>query len=100
MNQISNLSLWYGFQNLSSFSRSFKKYYGFSASELKQKKKKPIKTASSKKSKIGKAVDLHQDYLCRIEKIKEWMSARAEISVKEIPEEKLARYQVKIEITI
>ena len=87
---ISNLSFRYGFQNLSSFSRSFKKYYGYSASELKQKTKKQTQIKSSKNSKIGKTSILSKDYLCKVEKIKEWMTTRTEISVKHIPEVTLA----------
>lgn len=87
---ISNLSLKYGFQNLSSFSRSFKKYYGFSASELKQKVKRQITIETSKNSKIGKTTILFEDYLYNVEKIKEWMKIKAEIGVKHLPEITLA----------
>ena len=83
---ISYLSSKYGFQNLSSFSRSFKKYYGFSASELKHKAKNQIITATSKNSKIGKTTLMSEDYFYKIEKTKKWMTTKAEISVKHMPE--------------
>lgn len=87
---ISKLTFKYGFQNLSSFSRSFKKYYGFSASELKQKINNQEKIETSKNSKIGKTITLSNNYLCATEKIKEWMSKKAKISVKFMPEILLA----------
>lgn len=87
---ISNLSFKYGFRNFSSFSRSFKKYYGFSASELKQNTKRQISIETSKNSKIGKTTILSEDYLYKVENIKEWMTTKAKISVKHIPEITLA----------
>lgn len=87
---ISNLSFKYGFQNLSSFSRSFKKYYGFSASELKQKSEKKLKIETSKNSKIGKTSILPKSYLSKVEKIKEWMNTKADISINHLPQIMLA----------
>lgn len=87
---ISNLSFKYGFQNLSSFSRSFKKYYGFSASELKQKTKRQLSIKTSNNSKIGQTLISSNEYLCSIEKTKDWMDEKAEITTQYIPEIKLA----------
>jgi len=87
---ISSLSFKYGFQNLSSFSRSFKKYYGFSASHLKQKTKRQFNIESSENSKIGKTAISFKNYLCKVEKIKEWMTTKTEITVKHMPEVRLA----------
>lgn len=87
---ISDLSFKYGFTNLSSFSRAFKKHYGFSASELRQKAKKSIDQESIENSKIGKTVDWYEDYLSSVNQINRWMVNKAEIEIREMPATKLA----------
>lgn len=87
---ISALSLIYGFQNLSSFSRVFKKHYGFSASELKKNIELQKHLKSSQNSKIGKTSFFPKSYFAREEKIKTWMASNAEIKVQLLPEISLA----------
>ncbi len=87
---IAGLSFYYGFQNLSSFSRSFKKYFGFSASQLRKRVKNRTGIDPSLNSKIGKTTFLSKTDLSESEKLKEWMASKAAISVKVIPEVSLA----------
>lgn len=87
---ISDLSYKYGFENLSTFSRSFKKYYGFSASELQKGIKNRTGLDSFQNSKIGKTTILSDTYLYGAKKLREWMLSNAKISVKFLPEITLA----------
>jgi DNA gyrase inhibitor GyrI/AraC-like DNA-binding protein len=78
-----DLAYKYGFNNASSFSRAFKKFYGISPTEFKQK-------GIDKNSKIGKGVISDPQYICSINNILNWMNMNAQIEVKELPEIKLA----------
>lgn len=73
----------YGFDNASSFSRAFKKFYGISPIEFK-------KTGIVKNRKIGKGAVSDEQYICSINNILKWMTMNAQIEVKELPEMKLA----------
>ena len=78
-----DLAYKYGFDNASSFSRAFKKFYGISPTEFK-------KNRIVKNSKIGKGVISDEQYICSINNILKWMNMNAQIEVKELPEIKLA----------
>lgn len=86
---ISDLSFRYGFQNLSHFSRTFKKRYGFSASEL-VKGDGRVLAGSFENSKIGKTGLLYSSYLREVENLKKWADTNAEIQMRPLPEIKLA----------
>ncbi len=85
---ISDLSFEYGFENLSSFSRTFKKFYGFSASQLKRNAIDSL--AKLNNSKIGKTLNVYEDYICNASEIKNWMHKHADIKIQYLPEIKLA----------
>ncbi len=87
---ISDLSYEYGFENLSSFSRTFKKFYGFSASQLKRKTIDSLDRDKLNNSKIGKTLNVYEDYICNASKIKNWMSKHSDIRIQHLPEIKLA----------
>lgn len=78
-----DLAYKYGFDNASSFSRAFKKFYGICPNEFK-------KNGIVKNSKIGKGSITYEQYICSINNILNWMSMNAQIEVKELPEIKLA----------
>ncbi len=78
-----DLAYKYGFDNASSFSRTFKKFYGISPTEFK-------KNGIVKNSKIGKDMVSDEQYICSINNILNWMNMNAQIEVKELPEIKLA----------
>lgn len=78
-----DLAYKYGFDNASSFSRAFKKFYGISPIEFK-------KTGIVKNRKIGKGAVSDEQYICSINNILKWMNMNAQIEVKELPEIKLA----------
>ena len=70
----------YGFQNASSFSRAFKKYYGMSATEFRKQSTSVFnKVVRKHNSKIGKESVSVEKYFYNTEKVKEWMSGRTEV---------------------
>ncbi|RPH29892.1 MAG: helix-turn-helix domain-containing protein [Bacteroidales bacterium] len=79
-----DLAYKYGFSSASSFSRAFKKFYGISPTDFKEKKKK------NNISKIGKGSISYEQYICSIDNILNWLNMNAQIEVKELPEIKLA----------
>jgi len=88
--KISYLSTKYGFENLSSFSRAFKKYYGISATKFRNQAKSNSTIHPPENSKIGKTSILSKAYLYESEKLKAWMNKKANISVQFLPKTKLA----------
>jgi AraC family transcriptional regulator len=80
---LNELAYRYGFNSDSSFSRSFKKYYGTSPTEFKTKGNSII-------SKIGIEPITLDKYLCSIDILKNWLDMNAQIEVKELQEIKLA----------
>ncbi|WP_121967271.1 GyrI-like domain-containing protein [Myroides sp. N17-2] len=80
---LSNLAYTYGFNSDTAFSRAFKKYYGVSPTEFKSQGKEII-------SKIGIESFSLEKYICCIDNIKQWIKMNAQITIKELPEMKLA----------
>jgi len=87
---ISELSLQYGFNSNSSFTRTFKKFYGISPKEVRQ-------TYPDKFSKIGKMDSknrqengIFDQYICNINNHKNWIKMKAKIEIKEMPKLDLA----------
>lgn len=87
---ISELSLQYGFNSNSSFTRTFKKFYGISPKEFRQ-------TYPDKFSKIGKMDSknrqengIFDQYICNINNHKNWIKMKAKIEIKEMPKLDLA----------
>ncbi len=80
---IKALAYRYGFNSESSFSRSFRKYYGTSPTNFKIEGKAIL-------SKIGIASFSMEKYICRIDHLKKWMEMNAQIEIKELPAIKLA----------
>ncbi len=87
---ISDLSIQFGFKDLSSFSRSFKKFYGISATELKKAKETSTKLKEVQNSKICKPRYIFQKYFCDTEETLEWMKNIGEITVQNLPKKDLA----------
>lgn len=73
----------YGFNSDSSFSRAFKKHYGISPTKFKSDGKEIL-------SKIGIEPFSSKKYICSIDNIKQWIKMNAQVTIKELPELKLA----------
>lgn len=82
-NSLKELANTYGFNSESSFSRSFKKYYGVSPTNFKSERKKIL-------SKIGIAPFSLEEYICSIDNLNNWITMNAQIVISELQEIKLA----------
>ncbi len=80
---IKELAYFYGFNSESSFSRTFKKYYGISPTKFKSEGKNTL-------SKIGIAPFTIEKYICSIDNIKKEIEMNAQIVITELQEIKLA----------
>ncbi len=80
---LKELAYTYGFNSESSFSRTFKKYYGISPTKFKSEGKNTL-------SKIGIVPFTTEEYICSIDNLKKWLKMNAQIVVTELAEKKLA----------
>ncbi|WP_025743306.1 AraC family transcriptional regulator [Aquimarina pacifica] len=80
---LKELAYEYGFNSDNSFSRAFKKYYGVSPTKFKSSGKELL-------SKIGIEPFSSEKYICSIDNIQQWTKMNAQITIKELPELKLA----------
>jgi len=86
---ISELSLQYGFNSNSSFTRTFKKFYSISPSEFRKTKSKYSKI-DQVDSKNGQENGLPEEYICNINNLINWIKMNATIEIKEMPKLDLA----------
>ncbi|NRB52040.1 MAG: AraC family transcriptional regulator [Saprospiraceae bacterium] len=76
---IKELAYTYGFNSESSFSRSFKQFYGVTPTAFKTSGKETL-------SKIGIALFPLEKYICSIDGTQKWLDMNAQIEVKQLPE--------------
>lgn len=86
---ITELSLQYGFNSNSSFTRTFKKFYGLSPSEFRKSKPKYSKIRQVE-SKNGQEKSNFEEYICNINNLINWIKMNAKIEIKEMPKLELA----------
>lgn len=86
---ITELSLQCGFNSNSSFTRTFKKFYGLSPSELRKSKPKYSKIRQVE-SKNGQEKSDFEEYICNINNLINWIKMNAKIEIKEMPKLELA----------
>jgi AraC family transcriptional regulator len=86
---ITALSLQYGFNSNSSFTRTFKKFYGISPSEFRKSKPKYSKI-SQVESKNGQENGIFEQYICNSINLINWIKMNAKIEIKEMPKLDLA----------
>ncbi|NMH89223.1 AraC family transcriptional regulator [Flavivirga algicola] len=87
---ITELSLQYGFNSNSSFTRAFKKFYGISPSGFRKANPDGFSKISKVKSKNGQEIQVFEKYICNINNHLNWIKMNANIEIKEIPELKFA----------
>ncbi|WP_211344256.1 AraC family transcriptional regulator [Flavivirga rizhaonensis] len=87
---ITELSLQYGFNSNSSFTRAFKKFYGMSPSEFQKKNPNKFSKIRKAESKNGQENLISEKYICNINNHLNWIKMNANIEIKEIPELKFA----------
>jgi AraC family transcriptional regulator len=86
---ISDLSLQYGFNSNSSFTRTFKKFYGISPSEFRKSNPKYSKIRQEE-SKNGQENGSFDEYICNSINLINWIIMNATIEIKEMPKLELA----------
>jgi AraC family transcriptional regulator len=87
---ITELSLQYGFNSNSSFTRAFKKFYGISPTEFRKSSPSKYSKISKVESKNGQESSLFEEYICNITNHKNWIKMKAKIEIKEMPQLDLA----------
>ena len=80
----------YGFSDNSSYSRTFKKYFGVSPTEFKKQNPNRHSKIRQLESKNGQEYPVYEKYICIIDNLKKWTDMNAKIEVKETPELNLA----------
>ena len=86
---ITELSLQYGFNSNSSFTRTFKKFYGISPSDFRKSKPKFSKIRQVE-SKNGQEKSNFEEYICNSINLINWIKMNAKIEIKEMPKLELA----------
>lgn len=79
-----------GFSNLSSFSKSFKKFYGISPNKFKEESPDKYSKISKIQSKIGKVTITFEQYICNINNALNWLKMKTNPEIKKVPRLDLA----------
>ncbi|MGW9686854.1 AraC family transcriptional regulator [Flagellimonas sp. 2504JD1-5] len=79
-----------GFNDLSSFTRAFKKYYGLNPTEFLKQNPNKFSKIRQLESKNGQTYPDHEKYICIITNLKKWIAMHAKIEIKETPEMNVA----------
>jgi len=87
---ITEISFKYGFKDNSSYTRTFKKYYGVSPTEFKDQNPNKFSKIRQLKSKNGQEYPDYKKYICIVNNLKNWIKMNANIKIKEIPKMDLA----------
>ncbi|WP_299247727.1 AraC family transcriptional regulator [uncultured Aquimarina sp.] len=83
---ITELSLQYGFNSNSSFTRAFKKFYGVSPTEFRKQLPGKFSKIGITESKIGQENSIFEKYICNSKNHINWIEMNAKIEVTETPE--------------
>ncbi|MEK6154214.1 AraC family transcriptional regulator [Flavobacteriaceae bacterium 3-367] len=87
---LATLSMQYGFNSPSSFSRAFKKFYGLSPTEFRKLSPGKFSKICIADSKNGQEKVAFEKYLCNIDNHKKWIKMNAKIKIVERPLQHLA----------
>ena len=79
-----------GFSNLSSFSKSFKNFYGISPNKFKEESYQKYSKICKTKSKNGQIKITFKQYLCSINNALNWLKMNAKTEIKKVPRLDLA----------
>jgi len=79
-----------GFNNLSAFSKSFKKFYGISPNKFKVESPEKYSKINKTESKIGKVTVTFEQYICNINNALNWLKMRTNPEIKKTPRLDLA----------
>ena len=88
--RITEIAVECGFQELSSFTRTFKKHYSINPTEFRIQNPNQFSKIRQLNSKNGQTYLEYDKYICIIVNLKNWISMNAKIEVKELTEIKAA----------
>jgi AraC family transcriptional regulator len=88
---LTHLALQYGFKSIHSFSRSFRKFYGISASEFQKRGQLEFSKIGKTESKNGAEKVSFKKYFYTMDNLKTWLQMKTKVEVKEMPELKMAQ---------
>ncbi len=83
---ITEISSKYGFNDVSSYTRAFKKYYEVSPTEFIKQNPNKFSKIRQLESKNSQKYPDHEKYICIITNLKKWIEMNAKIEVKETPQ--------------
>ncbi|QDO93900.1 AraC family transcriptional regulator [Formosa sediminum] len=83
---ISEIAMLCGFNDNSSFTRAFKKFYKISPTDFRAQNTNIFSKISQLESKNGQAYPCYEKYICTINNLKNWIKMNAKIDVKDISE--------------
>lgn len=92
---ITEISEEIGFSNLSSFSKSFKNFYGISPAKFKEESQEKYSNVNKTKSKNGQTKVTFKQYIYNVNNAIKWIEMNAKIEVKKIPTLDLAYISYK-----
>ncbi len=87
---VTEISFKLGFKDNSSFTRTFKKYYGVSPTEFKKQNPSKFSKIRQLESKNGQEYPDNEKYICIINNLKNWIKMNAKIEIKELSKMELA----------
>lgn len=87
---MSEIFLRYGFTDKSSFTRTFKKFYGVSPSEFKKSNPNRFSKIRQLESKNGQPYPEYEKYICVINNLKNWITMNAKPEIREVSKMDLA----------
>ena len=87
---ITEIATTYGFQDASSFTRTFKKYYGLSPTAFRKQNPNEFSKIRQLESKNGQAYPHREKYICIINDLKNWIDMNAKIEIKDTSQLNLA----------
>ena len=87
---VTELSLQYGFNSNSSFTRAFKKYYSVSPTEFRRQMPNRFSKIRQIESKNRQVDQVFEEYICNINHLKNWIKMNAKIEIREFTPLKLA----------
>ena len=87
---VGEISLKYGFNDISTFTRTFKKFYGVSPMEFRKQNSNKVSKICQLESKNGQKYSDNEKYICVMDNLKEWTKMNAKIEIRRMPKMKLA----------
>lgn len=86
----SEIAYKFGFSDNSSFSKTFKKYYGISPTEFRRQNPNRLSKIRQLESKNGLEYPDYDKYICIIDQLKNWIKMNAKIEIIKMPKMDLA----------